>query len=423
MTTLVLDFPDLPAADPLDDRYAFADQLVTRLQDLERIARWCEAEIVTVLDHADRLGVYSIDGHRNIRGWAAGNVNWSNRESLDRARTVTLVRDVPEIGTDLTNGDIGIAQVRELARVRANPRIGETLTEAAGELVELAKAVPFEEFRLKTQSWEQLHDTDGAHAGHEAAHAGRRVTTSTLGDTFHLGAQFGAVQGAAIAEILRRFEDAEFGAEWEELRARVGDEACTSMLERTNSQRRADALFAIFQAPVSAPVGGQAPEPVVNIVVDQATFESHMAAAARGEPVRPRDPADVGGRCETDTGVIVDPADAIAAAVVGHVRRVVMNTAGVVIDMGRKQRLFVGSPRTAVLLQGRRCIWPGCGRDFRNHIDHSTDWQDLGPTAPRNGGPLCPHHNRFKNHGYHVIRDEHGHWHMYTPDWVEIRPI
>lgn len=424
MSSLVLESPEFPGADLPEDRYAAADELARQLQNLEQTVRFCEAKIAAVLDQADRLGVYSIDGHRNIRAWAAANVRWSNRESLERARTVTLLRDVPELGEALTYGEIGVAQVRELARVRANPRCGEQITEAAAELIALAKAVPFEEFRIVTQRWEQLNDSDGAHAGHEAAHAGRRVTTSTMDDTFHLAAQFGAVQGAGIVEILKRFENALFDAEWEALRAVHGDDACTSMLERTNSQRRADAMWAIFQTAVSAPVGAQPPEPVVNIIVDHASFEAHLAAVASGQPVEPRDPADIGGRCETDTGIIVDPAVAVAAAIVGHVRRVVMDAASVVIDMGRKQRTYTGGARTAVFLQdGRRCIWPGCGHDHRTQIDHSTDWQHHGITAPSNGGPLCPNHNQFKNHGYHVRRDTNSHWHTYRPDWTEITPI
>ena len=421
MTTLVLDFPDLPVEDEGTDWLRHADALSERLADLEQVVRWCEAEVVDVLDRVDRLGVYSVDGHRNIRSWAAANVKWSGRETLDRARTVTLVRDVPEIATELAAGRIGVAQVRELARVRANPRCGEQIVDAATELVDAAQALEFDQFRLISQRWEQLHDADGSHRGHEAAHEGRRVSTSMLGDTFHLAAQFGAVQGAAVAEILRRFEQAEFDIEWDELNARFGDEACASMLERTNSQRRADAVHAIFRAAISSPAHTQPPEPVVNIIIDQVTFETHMTAAATGEPAPRRDPADTGGRCETDTGVIVSPADAIAAALVGYVRRVVMNAAGVVIDMGRKQRLFTGAARTAVFLQdGRRCLWPGCGRDHRTHIDHSTDWQYEGRTAPYNAGPLCPFHNRFKNHGYRVERDERGRWHVTRPNGIEI---
>lgn len=110
----------------------------------------------------------------------------------------------------------------------------------------------------------------------------------------------------------------------------------------------------------------------------------------------------------------------IAASIIGHVRRVVMDRSGVVIEMGRKQRLFSGSARTAALLQGRRCLWPGCGRDFRTLIDHTTDWQHQGSTNPANAGPMCPFHNRFKNHGYHVTRDQQGRWHTHGPDGTEI---
>ena len=36
-------------------------------------------------------------------------------------------------------------------------------------------------------------------------------------------------------------------------------------------------LLAIFEAAAVAPIDGQTPEPVVNIVVDQVTFETHLA--------------------------------------------------------------------------------------------------------------------------------------------------
>ena len=85
---------------------------------------------------------------------------------------------------------------------------------------------------------------------------------------------------------------------------------------------------------------------------------------------------------------------------------------------------FTGSARVAAFLQGgRRCLWPGCGRTHRIQIDHTTEWQDLGVTAPWNSGPLCPWHNPFKSTGYHVRRDENGRWHTYRPDGTEIRPI
>ena len=119
----------------------------------------------------------------------------------------------------------------------------------------------------------------------------------------------------------------------------------------------------------------------------------------------------------------VDPFTALAAAVTGHVRRVVMDAKSVVIDMSRTQRLYRGSARIAALLQGLRCTWPGCGRSTRIHIDHIDEWHDDGVTDQANAGRECNPHNQFKSTGYHVYRDEHGRWHTYRPDGTEIAAV
>ena len=161
----------------------------------------------------------------------------------------------------------------------------------------------------------------------------------------------------------------------------------------------------------------------MNIVVDQQTFEEHVRAAASGTTPTPPDSNDFSRRCETVAGVPVDPFTALAAALVGHVRRVVMNAQGVVIDMGRKERLYRGSARIAALLQRLRCTWPGCGRSTRIHIDHLLEWQEHGRTDQVNAGPECQPHNVIKSQGYRVTRDEEGRWHTYRPDGTEITPV
>ena len=94
---------------------------------------------------------------------------------------------------------------------------------------------------------------------------------------------------------------------------------------------------------------------------------------------------------------------------------------GIVIGMGRTQRLFTGRLRDAVMLTARECVWNGCNRPTSTcQADHLTDWQHHGPTTTTNGAPLCPHHNRFKNHGYRIHRDPNGHWHTYRPDNTEL---
>ncbi len=106
------------------------------------------------------------------------------------------------------------------------------------------------------------------------------------------------------------------------------------------------------------------------------------------------------------------------SSLANHVRRVIINTKGVVIDLGRKARLFTGSARLAAQLQSPRCIWPGCDTPTsRCEIDHLHDHAKGGPTNPDNGAPLCGFHNRWKQKGFATTRDPAtGRWRTYRPD-------
>jgi hypothetical protein len=161
---------------------------------------------------------------------------------------------------------------------------------------------------------------------------------------------------------------------------------------------------------------------LVNIIADQTTLEHHLTRLTGGDP-EPLDPATVDQRrCETSRGYQIDPDDLLAATLVGQVRRVMLDTAGVVIDLGRRSRLFTGGARDAVLLADRWCIWPGCDlRSGRCQTDHTQPWTTNGPTRPDNAGPTCARHNRWKHHHhYQTWRDPTGHWHTYRPDGTEL---
>ncbi len=227
--------------------------------------------------------------------------------------------------------------------------------------------------------------------------------------------------GATIEEIFARFCDAEFRADWEAGLAQWGDRMTPALMERTDRQRRFDALLAVFTtAAASGRVGSF--DSLVNIVVDQVTYEHHLTKLVGGSAA-PLDPTTVDQRrCETSTGHQIDPADVIAASLAGHVRRVVFDTSGVVIDLGRRSRLFTGRARDAVFLGHRGCIWPGCNQHSgRCQTDHSTPWSsDHGETRADNGAPMCGRHNRWKARGYRTWRDPNGSWHTYRPDGTEI---
>ena len=399
--------------------------LAACLQELERRQRSLEHAIVSVVAEADRRAVWAEDGHRGVRGWCQATVNWSGAETTHRVRSATLLTELAAVDEALALGEIGVAQVRELARARANPRCGDELGDIVDTLLPHAKSLPFDEFRRVVQRWEVLADADGAHRDHEQTHAARSASLQPVGNGFDLKANCGVGQGATMREILDAFCDAEFHADWDEARARLGENVTPGDLARTAAQRRMDALFAIFLAAASTPPGSRPPEPVVNLVVDQATFEAAMAAMAADGPLDDYMPAGdpTSRRCETIHGDRVDPCDAVIAALIGQIRRVVFDSASCTIDLGVASRLFRGASRLAVWLQGgTRCLWPGCGRRHCQ-VDHSRPWSEHGPTSPWNGGPACDHHNIWKTRGYHTWRDADGRWHVVRPDGTEINPI
>ncbi|WP_419553424.1 hypothetical protein [Candidatus Poriferisodalis sp.] len=106
-----------------------------------------------------------------------------------------------------------------------------------------------------------------------------------------------------------------------------------------------DALWAIFQAAATAlpdaTNGGSGV--VTDVVMDHETFQRELAKLAGGHVGR-RDPNDDSYRCQTRNGTPIDTTEATIAGIQGHVRRVVVGSDGVVIDLGRKQRLFTGRP-------------------------------------------------------------------------------
>ena len=126
-------------------------------------------------------------------------------------------------------------------------------------------------------------------------------------------------------------------------------------------------------------------------------------------------------RCDSPSGTPLPRAAALEALLLGHVRRIVVDSAGVVVDAGRRRRLFTGVQRDMVMRIARWCTHPGCTVPARHcQADHTLDHQHGGVTSTSNGGPRCGYHNRSKNRGYTVWLDPDGRWHTYHPDGTEV---
>ncbi len=100
----------------------------------------------------------------------------------------------------------------------------------------------------------------------------------------------------------------------------------------------------------------------------------------------------------------------------------VFDTQGVVVDMGRKSRLFTGTAREAAMLARAVCTWLSC--DTPSHaceIDHALEWGRGGSTNQANAPPLCKPHNLFKqNHQFAITLEPDGQFHIWRPDGTEL---
>ncbi|WP_040491866.1 HNH endonuclease [Ilumatobacter nonamiensis] len=401
-------------------------ELDQALVELEAARRTLEATYVAVLDRADATERYRHDGHVSVRGWSTALTNASPVETRRRLQTMRALRDLPEARDALADASIGVDQVRAIAQLHASPRLRDLVVDGDAQLVEHA-GKDFVTFSEVLHRWNQFGDPQGDENRHAQAHDRREAMVFERDGVVHVHAKCGAAQGAALMEMFQKQCDAEFLSDWEAANAEGVD--CRddtqgdpmSRLARTDAQRRMDALHRLIVRGAAAAPGAATPDPLVNIVITKAEYESELAAMMGGRPVRPATIENIDTeRCDTSNGVTLSPRDAVIASMIGEVRRVVIDSAGRVTDLGRRRR-FTGAARDAVLLDGRRCLWPGCGRDSqRNQIDHTHEYSRGGTTTPHNGGPMCGRHNRFKSQGYTAHRDADGTWHVHRPDGTEL---
>ena len=411
----------LPALQRIVDELPFVTSVrdaATLLQELEIMARQVESTKALLAAQVYSANLHRADGYVKVSSWARSVARLSARHANDLSIAARLIADYPEVGRLYFTGTIAPDHVRRLGALHQNKRVTAHLPEFMPLFLDWATTLDIDTFNSATQRWERLTDADGTHRHSDLVHDDRDASIHTFDDTTYLDAKVGNVQGALMHEVHQRFCQRELQADLAE-RDRLG----LDDLPRTARQRRADAMHAIFAA--AADTLPPSVEPLVNIVIDGATYEAALRAIADNTslPSLAGTPDTfVSRRCDTVGGISMDPIAAVTLSLLGHVRRVVMGTSSTVIDLGRRSRLFTGTSREAIFLRGRRCIWPGCGLPH-TQIDHLTPWSEGGATSPPNGAPLCPRHNRLKNEGYTTTRRADGSIEVRRPDGEAIVPV
>ncbi len=113
--------------------------------------------------------------------------------------------------------------------------------------------------------------------------------------------------------------------------------------------------------------------------------------------------SEQGGRIGNTPCTADEITDLIAQAALesSTIRRLVTDSAGCILDAGRRHYLASDLQKLVLRLRDQHCRFPGCNRPAeRCEIDHAKPYDAGGLTDTCNLGPLCKHHHELKTAGY-----------------------
>ena len=422
-----------------------------RLRANELELRRLMAERAVLVAVSEDRAVYTAE-HRSMPAYLRATLNCSTPTTTRDRRLARVVTEYPAVGEALYTGHITVDHAHQIARLHTNPRTRPMVAVVAPVLAELAEHASYDEFAERVTALIDDLDQDGAFDDLKDSIDGRRARVVEVGGEVAVTAVGGdPIQAAQMTAIFDAFVEAEYQRDLATRKALHGDDAAAHPLPRTASQRGFDALFAIFSAAYAAPDGQRLPDTVVNLLIDEHRAHAALAGAGvilpsgeqldldeNGEIVDEAsllsdladelvdDPeAFLDRRCETANGTPIHPSVILRALLTGHVRRVVLDSRGVVIDYGTKQRLFAGLARQAAMLLRRRCESPGCDMPADwSEIDHNIEWSAGGRTDQDNANVSCGVHNRTKHRErWRTRRDRRGRAYTIRADGTIVLPV
>ena len=393
------------AVDPdgLDDA-----QLAAHLRELTACVAQANAAHLEAVRKADRRGIARSRALRATSSWLTAETGVDPKRARLLQRRGRQLDRMPRVAEAFAFGKLTEAHVRVLAGAHTE-RTAVAFARDETMLVDFAVKLPWHEFTSAVRYWVLVNDPDGAEPTDQAR---KRFLRCRKRDDGTVRGEFclDPVAGHAFMAAIEARSQQLFDEDWSDAKSRLDQDPTPTQLARTEPQRRADALTALVLAGGNRRGG----PPLIHLVYGAELFYDQLRRLAHdhdehthcpascdeeradsAEHVTP-DPNDPDRRCELVDGTPVHPTVALALALTGDIRRLVLSADNEILDLGRTVRLFPQHLAAAVSAQHRgRCAHPGCDAPLHQlQIDHTIPWALHGRTATRNGRPLCIWHNR-----------------------------
>jgi hypothetical protein len=355
------------------------DELTALWRELARL----EAQVARRVAELDTSVEWSVDGSRSTAGWLVANLRMATGDAHHRVKVARQIAQMPDANAVWQEGRINSRHVDAMTKVRHGAGADAEFAEFEPALVDVALTGRPEDVANVGRQWRDALDDHLDRDGSEptkkddAEHERRRANFSrSLGGIGILDGTFDAEGAEIIDTALKRCYERNHQA---------ND-------PRTPAQQRADAIVDIFRHYLDHQHRG-ANRPHLVVVVDGATLA--------GEAV---------GRCETISGYQLHPESVRRLACDAFIQRIVLDSHGIPLDMGRATRTFTPDQHRAIMVRDGGCRMPGCDAGPADCEAHhaTTHWEDGGLTDLDVGLALCRgsgHHRLIHEGGWTITGD------------------
>ncbi|MEO3862756.1 DUF222 domain-containing protein [Acrocarpospora sp. B8E8] len=323
-----------------------------------RVIDRAEAAIAVRLAVADTGKGHQLFGRRSIGAWLAAATGSRAARAGERVTLARQLSRLPDLAARLAEGRMPFGAAAAVASA-VRPLDDEEARLAEPILLTLADD-PAATVEDVTRAGQVILET--IDPGGRLARAAARTERQHLNIAATLDGM-GRVTGLLDPELTLQFQT------WlEPLAVKNGAED-----GRDHGRRMADALA------VRLSQGGR--RTVMHVAVTEQTLTGES-----------EDPAHL------QDGTAIPAADARRMAYTAYLRRVLRDTDGALLDLGRARRLASADQREAILAQYTTCTRQGCHVPaYLCEIDHIQPWHPVGRTDLANLAPLCAPDNKWKS--------------------------
>ena len=376
----------------LDWSSVVGPDLMRLRESLERVTNAVESAEASFVAALDESKEWLFDGHRGVKGCLRITTTRPDSAVTALVSTSKILRRMPVAADAHAAGLIGRRHVALLHSCTAS-WFGSAFDDAEATLVGWAVEYDWPSFASMIAAWKEAADLRAPSTADEQDQQARVLHHSrSFRGRGLLDGTLTPVAAEILDETLRPIIDELFTADWRAAREKWGDDTTEAHLERTPAQRRHDAFEELCRrAAAWNGVSRARPLYMVHLTIDDLR---HALALDAGLPSRP--PPPEASMRRFGSGFRVSPTSAVQGIIDAHVRRIVFDADGEVLDLGRSNRFFTRAQKLAMAARDAECVC-GCGlRADLCEADHRIDWRFLGETNVRDGQSMCPPSHRRK---------------------------